>query len=225
MLKLDDKSKLEALHTGNVKEGLHLEYKASDAVDKASDTKKLEMARDVSAFANADGGQLVYGMTENEHEPAGLDQGIDAKLYPEIWFEQVLQQHITPGISGLRPRHVPLGNSMVAVVIDVPATKGDPHQMSDGRYYRRHNFNRLIMEHYEVRDAMRRVLDPALELEFVLFLGEAAYKSVEFSTHRDVSDPIECARLATTDHVALEEQLGGAADLRLRAIGQSENRT
>jgi hypothetical protein len=29
-------------------------------------------------------------------------------------------------------------------------------------------------------------------------------------------------RLATADHVALEEQLGGPADLRLRAIGQSE---
>jgi predicted HTH transcriptional regulator len=57
------------------------------------------MARDVSAFANADGGQLVYGMTERDHEPAGLDQGIEAKLYPEIWFEQVLQQHITPSIS------------------------------------------------------------------------------------------------------------------------------
>src|ERR1700680_4347789 len=120
------------------------------------------MARDVSAFANSEGGQVVYGMTEKDHEPAGLDQGVDAKDYPEIWFEQVLQQHITPSISGLRPRHVPLGKSTVAVVIDVPATKGDPHQVSDGRYYRRHNFNRLIMEHYEIRDAMRRALDPAL---------------------------------------------------------------
>jgi Putative DNA-binding domain len=190
MLKLDDRSELEALHTGNVKEGLHLEYKASDAIDKASDSKKLEMARDVSAFANADGGQLVYGMTEKDHGPAGLDEGVDAKVYPEIWFEQVLQQHITPSIARLKPRHVPLGKSMVAVVVDVPATKGDPHQVSDGRYYRRHNFNRLIMEHYEIRDAMRRVLDPSLQLEFDLFKGEAAYKNVEFSTYRDLSDPI-----------------------------------
>ena len=53
------------------------------------------MARDVSAFANADGGQLIYGMTEKDHEPGGLDQGIDAKVYAEIWFEQVLQQHLS----------------------------------------------------------------------------------------------------------------------------------
>jgi predicted HTH transcriptional regulator len=141
MLSLEKKSQLEALHRANIKESLMLEYKASLAVDKRDDTKKLEMARDVCAFANADGGQIVYGMTEHDHEPAGLDNGIHGSIYPEIWFEQVLQQHVTPPIPGLRIRHVPLKKPMVAVVIDVPATKGDPHQVSDGRYYRRHNFS------------------------------------------------------------------------------------
>jgi hypothetical protein len=46
------------------------------------------------------------------------------------------------------------------------------------------------MEHYEIRDAMRRILDPVLQLEFELFKGDAAYKNVEFSAYRDVSDPI-----------------------------------
>jgi predicted HTH transcriptional regulator len=189
MLPLEKKSQLEALHRANIKESLTLEYKASLAVDKRDDTKKLEMARDVCAFANADGGQIVYGMTEHDHEPAGLDNGIDGSIYPEIWFEQVLQQHITPPIPGLRIRHVPLKKPMVAVVIDVPATKTDPHQVSDGRYYRRHNFNRLVMEHYEVRDAMRRSVDPDLNLEFDIMVGQAAYKTVEFTQFRDVSDP------------------------------------
>jgi hypothetical protein len=191
MLKLETKAELEALHTGNVKESLQLEYKASPAIDKKDDKKKIEMARDISAFANAEGGQIVYGMTENDdHEPGGLDQGIDKQAYTLIWIEQVLQQHITPAIPGLKPRHVPLTGKMVAVVINVPATKSDPHQVSDGRYYRRHNYNRLIMEHYEVRDAFRRAVDPALVIEFDLFKGDAAYKTVEFSTYRDVSDPI-----------------------------------
>jgi hypothetical protein len=190
MLKLETKADLEALHTGNVKEGISLEYKASPAIDKKDDEKKREMARDISAFANADGGQIVYGMNEKDHEPAGLDDGVDGKAYPEIWFEQVLQQHITPAIPGLRIRHIPLVKPMVAIVIDVPSTKADPHQVSDGRYYRRHNYNRLIMEHYEVRDAMRRATDPALVIEFELFKGEAAYKNVEFTRFSDMSDPI-----------------------------------
>jgi hypothetical protein len=193
MLNLKTRADLEALWTGNIKESISLEYKASPAVDKKDNTKKLEIARDVSAFANADGGQIIYGMTESDHEPAGLDEGVDAKLYPEIWFEQVLQQHITPPIAGIRIRHIPLTKPKVAVVIEVPATKGDPHQTSDGRYYRRHNFNRLIMEHYEVRDSMRRATDPDLVLEFDLLIGQAAYNTVEFNRFRDQSDPIPIA--------------------------------
>jgi hypothetical protein len=56
MQTLEKKSQLEALHRDNIKESLTLEYKASLSVDKQNDSKKLEMARDVSAFANADGG-------------------------------------------------------------------------------------------------------------------------------------------------------------------------
>jgi predicted HTH transcriptional regulator len=51
------------------------------------------MARDISAFANADGGQVIYGMRENnDHEPDGLDEGLHPREYPEIWFEQILQR-------------------------------------------------------------------------------------------------------------------------------------
>ena len=46
------------------------------------------------------------------------------------------------------------------------------------------------MEHYEVRDAMRRVLGPALQIESDLFKGDAAYASAVFSKFLDVSDPI-----------------------------------
>jgi predicted HTH transcriptional regulator len=132
MLILTTEAELTALHTGVVKESLHLEYKASEAIDKKSSERKLEMARDVSAFANADGGQIIYGMREKDHEPEGLDAGLDPREYPEIWFEQVLQQHVTPLMTAVKPRHVNLSNGRVAVVIDIPASDGDPHQV-DGR--------------------------------------------------------------------------------------------
>jgi Putative DNA-binding domain len=188
MLKLEAKADLEALHKGNVKEGLKLEYKASDAIDKKSDAKKVEMARDISAFANAEGGQVVYGMTEKEHEPAGLDAGLDPKEYPEIWFEQVLQQHVTPTIAGLRIHHVPTSMKSVAVIIQIPATNGDPHQVSDGKYYRRHNFNRLAMEHYEVRDMFRRATAPSLFVRLSLARGNNA--PLDFAQRMERSKPV-----------------------------------
>src|SRR5450759_5391629 len=142
MLSLKTKADLEALHSGGIKESLTLEYKASPAVD-GTDKSKLEMVRDVSAFANADGGQIVYGMTEDKNRmPAGLDTGIDSKRFPPIWFEQVLQQSIKPPVHGLLIHEIPLGGTdgRVAVVIDIPPGTGDPHQAADHKYYRRHNF-------------------------------------------------------------------------------------
>jgi predicted HTH transcriptional regulator len=152
------------------------------------------MARDVSAFANADGGQIIYGMTEDDHHPAGLDQGLDPRTYPEIWFDQVLQQHISPKLTDHRVHHVPLSKNAVAVVIDIQATKGDPHQASDGRYYRRHNFNRLPMEHYEIREMMRRTVDPALEIEFESTQKQAPYQTIEFDAHTGSPNPAYSAK-------------------------------
>jgi hypothetical protein len=187
VLTLHNEADLIALHSSVVKESLHIEYKASDAIDKRSDPKKLEMARDISAFANADGGQIVYGMKENkDHEPDGLDGGLDPREYPEIWFEQVLQQHVSPKLVDVKPRHVPLSNGRIAVVVDIPASHGDPHQV-DGRYYRRHNFSRLIMEHYEVRDAFRRSTTPDLFVS-LSFLGGVRH-TVQFPANDEESVP------------------------------------
>lgn len=187
MLKLTTEAELVALHSELVKESLHLEYKASDSVDKKDGKKKLEMARDVSAFANADGGQIVYGMTEHkDHDPAGLDAGLDPREYPEIWFENVLQQHVTPKLPSVKPLHVPLSTGRVAVVLTIPASNGDPHQV-DGRYYRRHNFNKLAMEHYEVKQAFLKQANPELYLTAETLTPT---HQLTFNQYSDRSDPI-----------------------------------
>jgi predicted HTH transcriptional regulator len=143
MLKLDTRADLEALHTGSIQESLTLEYKSSGAVEK-TEANKMEIAKDVSALANAAGGQIVYGMTEQNHLPAGLDAGLDRSQFPGIWFEQVIQQRIN---------EVPLDPTRrwIAVVVTVPAAQGRaPHQAKDGRYYRRHNFSNLIMNRFDL---------------------------------------------------------------------------
>ena len=63
MLTLETKDDLETLHKNQVQESSTLEDKASPAVDNA-DPRRQEIAKDVSAMTNADGGQIVYGMTE-----------------------------------------------------------------------------------------------------------------------------------------------------------------
>ncbi|MCA1514588.1 ATP-binding protein [Bradyrhizobium sp. NBAIM01] len=157
-LKLETRADLEALHTNQVTETSALEYKASGSVDN-TDGKKAEMAKDVSAMANANGGQIVYGMTEKDHLPSGLDAGVSPKPFDGLWFEQVIQQNIKPPVGGLKIEVVPAGNGNNYIVLTIPASK-TVHQAKDGRYYRRRNFRIDIMEDYEIREAINRATTP-----------------------------------------------------------------
>lgn len=173
-----------------MKESLTLEYKSSGAVDKTQ-PKKEEIAKDALAFANATGGQILYGMKEKDNLPEGLDGGIDPLQFPGIWFEQVIQQNVSPQIEGLSIREVPLDAqaSRVAVVVTIPAAQSRaPHQAKDGRYYRRHNFRNQIMEDYEVRDMMRRATTPEPFVRLSFPGGMTA--PIEYVDESEISKPI-----------------------------------
>jgi hypothetical protein len=190
MLKLEIRAELESLYSGQMKESLTLEYKSSGAVDKAQ-PKKDEMAKDALAFANAEGGQIVYGMKEKNNLPDGLDAGIDPVQFPGIWFEQVIQQNVSPQIEGLRVKEIPLddGSGRVAVVVTIPAAQARaPHQAKDGRYYRRHNFGNQIMNDSEVRDTMRRATTPELFVRLAFSRGTT--DKIQYASQSEMSKPI-----------------------------------
>ena len=54
-------AEIDKLISDQVQEDLHLDYKESGAIHK---TKKDDISKDVSAFANSDGGLLIYGVRE-----------------------------------------------------------------------------------------------------------------------------------------------------------------
>jgi hypothetical protein len=183
MLKLESLEDLEKLHTNQVMESATLEYKASAAVDQS---KKDEIAKDISAMANAEGGQFVYGMTEASHLPAGLDSGINPKPFDGLWFEQVIQQNVRPQIEGLNILQIPLKAGNYATVVTVPKSR-TIHQTKDGRYYRRRNFRNDIMEDYEVREAMTRNTNP--ELYILIELSPETFPLV-YSQGAEYSNPV-----------------------------------
>lgn len=165
-LKLETKEALEALHANQVTESSSLEYKASASVEN-TEARKAEISKDVSAMANAAGGQIIYGMTEKDHLPTGLDSGISPKPFDGLWFEQVIQQNICPAIQGLKIVPIPVGNGNNYFVLDIPASK-TVHQAKDARYYRRRNFRNDTMEDYEVREGMNRSTAPEPFVEISL---------------------------------------------------------
>jgi hypothetical protein len=145
-----------------VQESVTLDYKASPALAK-TDAKKSDISKDASAFANSEGGILVYGMVENRHVPTNIDNGSDRNVITKEWLESVIKTNIHPTIDGVLIRQIDLpskGPDKVAYAIEIPqATSRAPHQANDYRYYNRSNFESKPMQDYEVRDLMRRSIE------------------------------------------------------------------
>lgn len=163
-----DKSKnwlegdLQSLIANKIPENLSLEYKSSDALNLLEERHKKEFTKDVSAFANSEGGILIYGIVEENHLPNLLDAGIDPNIITKERIEQILHSGIKPKISRLHINPVQLSNSRnIAYVITIPQSD-TAHQASDHRYYRRYNFLSAPMEDYEIRDVMNRVKCPKI---------------------------------------------------------------
>lgn len=148
-------------------ETLQLEFKAADALGKAQGIKK-EISKDVSAFSNAIGGTIVYGIAESSEE-AGIAERIDAvdnREFPTEWLDQVVNSTIQPKIPGIVIQTIKVDEQhaeRVVHCITVPEST-TVHQAVDRRYYKRTNGRTEPMEDYEVRLAMFRSERPAYEI-------------------------------------------------------------
>ena len=163
------KTDLEKLINNKIEENLELEYKSADSIGK-SIGKKKEISKDVSAFANSNGGVLIYGIKEfdekdKRHLPQKIDP-IDRTTYSKEWLEQVINSNISPRINGIKITSISLNNTNeVAYVVNIPKSN-TAHQASDLRYYKRFNFENVPIYDYEIRDIMNRKKHPIIDLIF-----------------------------------------------------------
>jgi len=151
----ENQSDLQKFVNDKIPEDLHLDYKASDAL---SDKKKNEILKDVSAFANSDGGMLIYGIKEDKQTHTfSIDIGIDASTRNwQEWVGQIIDSGISPQISGIKINSIRLDSGNFAYAIEIPKSSRAPHQSSDKKYYKRSNSQSQPMEHYEIDDIRNR---------------------------------------------------------------------
>src|SRR5687768_14126573 len=119
---------LAELVEGQVPEGLHLDYKRDTY--GTSDADKKELLKDVSAFANVNGGHIVIGMDEAEGIASNLcgfkPADIDVEVSP---LDQIIRTGIEPRIPGCRLKSVRLANQSHAIVIRIPRSWRLPHRV------------------------------------------------------------------------------------------------
>lgn len=168
-----DQQKLQDYIDNEVEESLSLDYKATGSLEKTDD-KRWEVTKDVSSFANSDGGIIIYGISEykqkdKKHLPENLSP-IDKTQFSKEWLEHVIG-NIRPKITGLliHPVSLDSGSNEVAHVVEIPKST-NAHQAQDKKYYKRFNFESVAMEDYEIRQPMNRSTFPILKISSLLAL-------------------------------------------------------
>ena len=163
---------IEDLIKNEVEENLYLDYKAAGALAKDG-PKKIEITKDVSSFANSDGGIIIYGVSEKDGKPYEITP-IDGKVFSKEWLENVIQT-IQPKIDGIKIYPIRVDDAEHSIyVVKIPRSDRTPHMAKDYRYYKRINFQSTPIEDYEVKDLYNRVSTPKLSIE-----GCSFYKKEE----------------------------------------------
>lgn len=182
-------AEINQLIANRVQESLHLEYKDSRAILDGEFRDKL--TKQISAFANSDGGLLIYGVQEQRNLPVCIDDGVEHKLCSRERIESLILNGVSPRIEGIRIGVLPVSTGTSICAIEIPKSFHGPHQSSDHKYYKRFNFQSVPMEDYEIRDVRnrRRVVPRLVSIEVLIrrrFLVYLTVSNVGDQTAEDV---------------------------------------
>lgn len=141
-----------------VAEDLYLDYKAE--LDLGAQDAKKEFLRDVTAFANSQGGVLVCGIEAH----GGVPRKMLGFAVPDTdAFVQTVESLLRDGIDERLPRYeiqlLKLSGDKHILLIRVPASLRAPHMVTlagERRFYTRNNAGKHPMSTAEVRDAVSR---------------------------------------------------------------------
>ena len=148
---------LQALCDDGAAKSSTLDFKRDASKTQIADPE-IEFAKDVCAFANASGGDLVYGIEERQHvalRPAPFSgEPFDACARR---FTQVLVNHVEPRIAGILFKEAPFVDQSDALIVRVPASIDAPQSLPRPRAHRRALALSLChaLEHGNTRHGLR----------------------------------------------------------------------
>ncbi|MDJ0510540.1 MAG: ATP-binding protein [Crocosphaera sp.] len=148
-------SDLQELIDNEVAEGKTIDYK--EKLSGNSDTDKKEFLYDVSSFANASGGHLIFGISEDKGIAIKID-GIETKdIDKEILrLDNILRDGVSPRIPGIRIQPIQLQNNSYVIIIDIPRSFALPHMVTyknSSRFYSRNSRGKYQLSVDEIRTA------------------------------------------------------------------------
>jgi len=123
---------------------------------------RIDMSCDVSAFANARGGFLIYGIDNDGKIDGGVP--LDLKNGTIEWLDNVIPGLVRPKLRGHKFKNVKQENSTSAIkpdhaviIVEITDSPDAPHQALDNRYYIRNNGKKEPAEHWVIEDIRNRI--------------------------------------------------------------------
>ncbi len=164
------KEDLQRLIDNEVEESTILEYKSSFAVQNPK--WREELAKDISAMANSNGGTIVFGIKQKD---IGNGNAIAHRLTPipssemtKDKLSQLLSSNIQPIINNLEITYISESQEGGYFIVEIPQSNTAHQNRLTHIYYKRRNATVEAMEDYEIRDIMNRNKTPIINLEFQL---------------------------------------------------------
>jgi hypothetical protein len=165
-----------------------IEYKASDKF--ADPSWEQDMSKYVSAWANYDGGYIVFGVKDPR---AGgslvIDGGVPLNIKPRLadWLDDVIPHLVEPPLRKVstclipsRPEKSKIAPGNVLVAIHIPESDGAPHQALDHKYYQRLGRKLVPLKHRAILDITGRRRFPKLRTTVLIYAGGGLTKPSMF---------------------------------------------
>lgn len=149
------KADLQLLIQNCVSEKKTIEYKQLLKID--ADKERKEFLADVSSFANASGGDLIFGISEKDGIPQDL-LGIEIGNKDDdlLKLENIIRDGIEPRLPSIDIRYIELSNSKVAVLIRIGNSWLSPHRVifkGHDKFYSRSSNGKYSLDVSELRTA------------------------------------------------------------------------
>ena len=182
-------SDLAGLIEYEVREGKNIDYKQSLPGNSYDDKK--EFLADVSSFANAAGGHLVFGMKEDAGLPVDLcglgNIDVDDEL---LRLENTIRDNVKPRIPGISMCAISLDEASFAVIVHIPRSWTQPHVVDfkgHWRFYSRNSSGKYPLDVAEVRSSF--ALSETIMERIIQFRTQRLGKIIAGETPMTLSGP------------------------------------
>jgi hypothetical protein len=148
-------------------ESVSLEFKDGTKLDGRSDVARTDIVTDVTAFANAGGGTVIYGVTEERRDGRSFASAFAPVTDPKVtqdWLREVIVSNTDPVLRGFSINTIQHQEGTIFVVF---VEEGDTAYQNRRNclYYSRADASAKPMYGFAIRDVMNRRRTARLRVE------------------------------------------------------------